>query len=87
MVGDGGLVHKSRLTLATPWTVACHAPLSMRFPRQEYWSGLPLLSPGESSPSRNRTHVSSIACGFFTAEPSWKPPFIYLRPNAASLVA
>ena len=31
---------------ATPWTVACQAPLSMGFPRQEYWSGLPLPSPG-----------------------------------------
>ena len=30
---------------ATPWTVAHQAPLSMRFPRQEYWSGLPLPSP------------------------------------------
>ena len=26
---------------ATPWTVACQAPLSMGFSRQEYWSGLP----------------------------------------------
>jgi len=44
--GGGGLVAKSRLTLATPWTVACQAPLSMRFSRQEYWSGLPFPSPG-----------------------------------------
>ena len=29
-----------------PWTVACQAHLSMRFPRQEYWSGLLFLSPG-----------------------------------------
>ena len=29
--------------LATPWTVAYQAPLSMRFSRQEYWSGFPLL--------------------------------------------
>ena len=29
----------------TPWTVACHAPLSMGFSRQEYWSGVPLPSP------------------------------------------
>ena len=29
----------------TPWTVAHEAPLSMGFPRQEYWSGLPFLSP------------------------------------------
>ena len=32
----------SRVRLfVTPWTVACQAPLSMRFSRQEYWSGLP----------------------------------------------
>lgn len=27
-------------------TVACQAPLSLRFPRQEYWSWLPFPSPG-----------------------------------------
>ena len=43
----GGLSTKSCLTLVTPWTVACQAPLSMRFPRQEYWSGLPFPSPGD----------------------------------------
>ena len=31
----------------TPWTVAHQAPLSMGFPRQEYWSGLPFPSPGD----------------------------------------
>ena len=31
----------------TPWTVACQAPLSMGFSRQEYWSGLPFPSPGD----------------------------------------
>ena len=31
----------------TPWTVACQAPLSMGFSRQEYWSGLPCLPPGD----------------------------------------
>ena len=31
---------------ATPWTVAYHAPLSMRFSKQEYWNGLPFPSPG-----------------------------------------
>ena len=30
----------------TPWTVACQAPLSMRFSRQEYWSGVPFPSLG-----------------------------------------
>ena len=32
---------------ATPWTIAYQAPLSMGFSRQEYWSGLPLPSPGD----------------------------------------
>ena len=32
---------------ATLWTVACQAPLSMGFSRQEYWSGLPFPPPGD----------------------------------------
>ena len=32
---------------ATPWSVPNQAPLSMGFPRQEYWSGLPFPSPGD----------------------------------------
>ena len=32
---------------ATPWTVAYQAPLSMQFSRQDYWSGLPIPSPGD----------------------------------------
>ena len=36
----------SRVQLfATPWTIACQAPLSVGFFRQEYWSGLPSPSP------------------------------------------
>ena len=45
--GGGGLVAKLCPTLVTPWTVACLAPLSMGFLRQEYWSGLPFPSPGD----------------------------------------
>ena len=38
----------SRVRLfATPWTVAYQAPPSMGFSRQEYWSGLPFVSPGD----------------------------------------
>ena len=32
---------------ATTWTVAHQAPLSLGFPRQEYWSGLPFPFPGD----------------------------------------
>ena len=35
----------------TPWTVAHQGPLSMEFPRQEYWSVLPLPTPGKNSKS------------------------------------
>ena len=40
-------VAQSCLTLWDPWTVACQAPPSMGFSRQEYWSGLPFPSPGD----------------------------------------
>ena len=40
----------SRVQLfATPWTVAHQTPLSMGFPRQEYWSGWPFSPPGHLS--------------------------------------
>ena len=45
--GGGGLVAKSCPTLVTPWTIAHQTTLSMRFFRQEYWSGLPFPSPGD----------------------------------------
>ena len=45
--GGGGslVVAKSCPALATPCTAVCQAPLSVGFPRQEYWSGLPFPSP------------------------------------------
>ena len=49
---DESEVAQSCRLFATPWTVACHAPPSMGFSRQESWSGLPfptlgdLLNPG-----------------------------------------
>ena len=53
-------------SFTAPWTVAHQAPLSMGFPRQEYWSGLPFPSPGEPSQPRNQTWISRIAGRFFT---------------------
>ena len=42
------LSHVSLVRLfETPWTVACQAPLSTGFSRQDYWSGLPFPSPGD----------------------------------------
>ena len=64
-----------------PWTVAHQAPLSLGFPRQEYWSGLPCPPPGDlpdpgMEPS---SHTSpALAGGFFTASTTWMPPDILL---------
>ena len=44
----------------TPWTVACQAPLSMGFSREEYWSGCHFLLQGSSWPG-DRTHFSFIS--------------------------
>ena len=52
VVCGGGLVTKSCLTLATPWSVALQAPLSTGLSRQESWSGSPFPSPGDLSDPR-----------------------------------
>ena len=60
----------------TPWTVACQAPLSMEFSRQEYWSGLPFPTPGDI-PDLGIEPTSpvdpALAGQFFTAVPPEKP--------------
>ena len=51
---------------ATTWTVAHQVPLSMGFSRQEYWSGLPFLSPGDLPNSGIEPRSTYIPGGFFT---------------------
>ena len=58
---------------ATPWTVACHAPLSMGFSRQEYWSALVFPPPGERPNAGIETASPALADRFFTTEPPGKP--------------
>ena len=53
---------------ATPWTVAHQASLSMGFPRQEYWSGLPFPSPGDLPDPGVKLASPEWAGGFFTTE-------------------
>ena len=58
------------------WFVACQAPLSMEFSRQEYLSGLPFLPLGDLlDPRIEAKSPASLALsgGFFTAEPPGKP--------------
>ena len=64
------------LLFATPWTTACQAPLSMGFPRQEYWSGLPFPPPVDlRSPGTEPSSPVSpaLAGGLFTTEPAVAP--------------
>ena len=54
-------------------TVACQAPLSMGFPRQEYWSRLPFPSPGDLPDPGIKPLSPALAGGFFITEPPGKP--------------
>ena len=58
---------------AIPWTVALQAPLSIGFPRQEYWSGLSFLSPGSLSNRGIKSASPASARGLFTTEQPGKP--------------
>ena len=61
----------------TPWTLDRQVPLSMEVSRQEYWSGLPLPSPGDHPyPGIESVSLASpaLAGRFFTTEPLGKPP-------------
>ena len=66
----------SRVQLcATLWTVARWVPLSLGFSRQEYWSGLPCLSPGDllDSGMKPESLMSpALAGGLFTTSTAWK---------------
>ena len=55
-------------SFVTSWTVACQAPLSMGFPGQEYWSGLPFPSLGDLLNPVIEFASPVLAGGFFTAE-------------------
>jgi len=53
--------------------VACQAPLFLGFPRQEYWSGLPLASPEDLPDPGIKPKSPALAGGFFTTEPPGSP--------------
>ena len=52
----------------TPCTGACQTPLSMGFPRQEYWRGLPFSSPGDLLNPGIEPPSPALAVRFFTTE-------------------
>ena len=57
----------------TPWTVACQAPLSMGFSRQEYWSGLPFPSPGDLPDAGIEPRSPALQAEALPSEPPGKP--------------
>ena len=70
--------------ISTLWTVACQAPLSMGFSRQEYWSGLPCLLPGDLPNPRTESmshYVSCIPGLFFTTSGTWEAREIHTAFN------
>ena len=72
---------------ATPWTVAHQASLSVGFPRQEYWSGLPVPSPGDLPDSGIKPGSPALAGGYFTAELPGKPQVVgQVNANVAKFV-
>ena len=72
-------------SFVTLWTVALQAPLSMAFPRQEYWSGLPFPPPGDLPDPGIEPMSPALVGGFFTAEPLGKPSYKDVQPLKLSV--
>ena len=64
-------------SFATPFTVGRQSPLSMGFPRQEYWSSFPFPFPGYFPDPGNKPESPALAGEFFTTEPPGKPCINY----------
>ena len=74
------------LLFVAPWDAARQAPLSMGFPRQEYWSGLSFPPPGDlpnSGIESASPESPALAGGFFTTAPAGK----HTPQTAQTLVA
>ena len=67
---------RDHILIATLWTVAHQAPLSVGCSRQEYWSGLPFPSPVRLSHSGIKPASSALAfcTAYLHTEPPGKPP-------------
>ena len=56
-----------------PWTIARQTPLFVGFPRQEYWNGLPFLSPGDLPDSGFEPRPPALQADSLPSEPPGKP--------------
>ena len=76
------LVVQSRILFATPYIVACQAPLSMEFSRQGYWNGLPFPSPGDVLKPGIEPGSPALQADSLPSEPPGKPYFFsYTKTN------
>ena len=66
------------LLFATSWTVVYQAPQSMEFSRQEYWSGLPFLSPGDLPDPGMEPRSPALQADTLPSEP---PRRVIAEPN------
>ena len=84
------LSHFSRVWhFATLWIVACQAPLSMGFSRQEYWSGLPCPPPGALPHSGIEPRILCLLhwqAGSLPLAPPGKPQAEYIPQQTKFLV-
>ena len=70
----------------TLWTITHHAPLSTEFSREEYWSGLPCLSPMDlPNPGIQSASLMSpaLAGRFFTTNATWEAKIILFSVNSS----
>ena len=69
----------SRVQLfVTPWTVAYQASLSMGFSRHEYWSGLPLPSPGDLPDPGVESRFPALQADSLPSERPGKPMLLII---------
>ena len=61
---------------ATPWTIPLQVPLSMEFPRQEYWSGLPFPPPADLPNPGIKPRSLALQMDSLPSEPPGKPQYI-----------
>ena len=59
--------------IATPWTIACQASLSMEISRQEFWNGLPFPFPGDLPKPGTEPRSPALQVDSLLSEPPGKP--------------
>ena len=73
-MGSAAVLRRSaERTLCDPWTAGPQAPLSMRFSRQEHWSGSPCPPPGDLPNPEIKPRSPALQADSLPAEPAGKP--------------